>query len=376
MVRLRILGIVSALLASAVLVLPLSTVATAKPKQEKTKILMDTPEPGGPAGSTVVLSGQLVKVKLAAPLPRKMLAISARVGRSGDWSPVGEVKTDAEGRFSVEVSPIKSTSYRFTFRKTKKLKGKKGFVRVVPSQSIEVKTWGPGTVDAGEEVWLAGQASEGLAGEPLWLTQFVQDSWTRVGSGVVAADGTFRIATTTAQGGVDQRFRVEAPASDRVAGAVSNERSFVVYEWYPLTSMPPAEDQAQDLKTLNVVAKPARVDGVDYPSSWMSAYYAETFTDPFERGQVAFKPLTRCNGLEAVMGVQADVGSAGAWQFEVFIDGVQYNYGYIGKGEAKPLSLNLTAITRLRLVNVRDTSASGEVDAVWAGGRIKCAGQP
>lgn len=245
---------------------------------------------------------------------------------------------------------------------------------------LTVTATSPAIVDVGDRVWLAGRATPGLKKRTVVLQQKAGSAWKRVGSSRVRADGSYRVAGTASRGGFEIPYRVKAVRSGKKRGAVSPVSRFTVYAWYPLTAMSPLTSPEENAHSVNFekLASP-RVDGKTYGSSWASRYAADGFDD-LESGQGAFATATECTTLQATIGIDEGAGANASWQFLVYLDGNETNYGFKTKGDAERLTIDVTAVNRVRLANNRLTGPLGDQsyrgDAVWAGGRIKCAGRP
>lgn len=334
------------------------------------------------SGGIVTARGTLKRVRLAKPIAGQRVRIDKRAAGNSTWVKAGTAVTRADGSYSVDVIVTRNIELRAVFSQTRSLKADVSSTRAVTaSQSINVSAQGPSTVDAGEDVSLSGTASQGLRGTLVHLEQLRGSTWQRIGSVRVSSSGGFRVSGSTSVGGFQQSFRVRAVATRQIAGAVSTTYKFTVYAWYPLTSLKPLTSPAQDVQSNNFrpTGGAVSVGGQSYGNSWASLYSANGFSK-FESGQAAFAPLTECTTLEMTMGIRDNAGANAAWQFLVYLDGNEFNYGYLTKGQNVPLTIDVTAVNRFKLANNRlvgmPDDAAFAADAVWAGARIKCAGQP
>lgn len=247
-------------------------------------------------------------------------------------------------------------------------------------QKLTITDTGPVIVDAGDRVWVSGTATAGLKQRSVVLQQKVGSSWKAVGKSRVKSNGTFRVGGTASRGGFEIPFRVKAVKAGAKPAVTSSRSKFTVYDWYPLTSLTPVTSPEVNARSVNFEkVGSVNVDGQAYGSSWASRYSADGF-DGLESGQGTFELTTGCTTFTSTIGVNDGAGANASWQFLVYLDGNETNYEYKTKGESEEIEVDVTAVNRLRLANNRLTGPVGDEsyagDAVWAGGRIKCAGRP
>ena len=69
-------------------------------------------------------------------------------------------------------------------------------------------------------------------------------------------------------------------------------------------------------------------------------------------------------------------GEKAAWNFTVTGDSVESAYGFVGLGQSRVISTDVTSVLRLKLNNVRRDGTPWQqykADAVWASARVNCA---
>jgi hypothetical protein len=370
-------ALVVTLLTGLVLVSPPSAAGA---QRAATRLTVSVPS-GGYSGQAVTVSGTLTRLRLAQPVSGAKVVVQRKSPQSSKWQTAGTAVTDEDGSYAVQVLVTRNTDFRAKFKQTRRLKGDISKVsKVLVTQEIDLTGHGPITVDAGEEVWLEGTASAGLRGTELVLEEWIGSQWKEAARASVASNGTFHVGSTTSSGGWEVPFRVRAPRTAQITETISESQVFTVYAWYPLSSMTPLQTPQEDAPSINFRVKASNaVAGASYPNSWAALYTYGGFSQ-HETGRAGFAPLTECSTLETRIGINDEAGANAAWQFLLYLDGEEYNYGYFSKGQTQKLTIPVTAVNKFRLVNHRRVGIPDDpsyaANAVWAGARIKCAGQP
>ena len=299
----------------------------------------------------------------------------------GKWKTEKKVTIKADGTYAYSDVPTTPVNRQYRTYKPKKGKNKKGYSKTVAvkvakpvqhSATLTITATGATTLDAGQNVSVVGTASANLKGKKVLLQRLNGSSWQTLATGTVSAASTFSVQAKATVAGADQRFRVQAPATSTTKVATSGSKSFTVYGWLYLNTLTPVSKSSNFTSTRGTVAE---MSGVSYTNSLRALWSWGSFGG-WTTGEVQYNLGGHCRAFDARIGVDDTSGEKAAWNFTVTGDSVESAYGFVGLGQSRVISTDVTSVLRLKLNNVRRDGTPWQqykADAVWASARVNCA---
>lgn len=182
--------------------------------------------------AAVITAGQTATVRAhvalndGTPLVRVPVELYAKPADSAAFRLVGTAYTDSKGNARLATRPVKNTAYQWRFSAGEDLpsRSEPKTVRVRVRVTLGLAD---STLSAGQNLVAQGRVTPVKAGHPVSLWRLTRTQPVKLATGIIRADGTYRIAKRVTTTG-SWRVYTQVPAIDHNLGGASAPRQVTI----------------------------------------------------------------------------------------------------------------------------------------------------
>lgn len=201
------------------------SVTTYDLEAQKTKLAIAAPT-ATTAGTAVTVSGRLQAIP-TNDMAGQRVRLEAKAYGSSTYKFVGEDLSDASGRVSLKVKPTKQTYYRWRFVEIDSSLGSLSAPDLVRVRTAVTATVVDRTLRLGQRLVVTGKTTPAKPGYRATLWRASSSGPVKVGSALISASGSYRVAATVRKVG-KWTVWVTVPAATGNLAGTSAKRSLTV----------------------------------------------------------------------------------------------------------------------------------------------------
>ncbi|KAA1380428.1 hypothetical protein [Aeromicrobium fastidiosum] len=286
---------------------------------------------------------------------------TARVRSNGTFAFTDRPKSRQNRQY--RVTKPKSGKYRAGTSRPMRLKVRK-LKRSTPT--VTVTGVSSRVIEAGQGVTVTGTAGRSVAGRYAQLQVGAGGTFGTIGSARIAPNGSFSVAGGISQSGAAVPLRVVIPSSRFNNEAAASAGSVKVFGWTYLSEL-------TRVSSSRFGPTPGNLLGNAYPKSVGNTSNFWWDQDPWAEWSLNY----RCTTFTARIGLTDSSPSGSAVKFVASKDAASSDFGTLGNGTSKDVTLDLNGSYRLKLqdIYVAGPTGSGPPTTVglWGDARILCA---